>query len=592
MNTNKEILLEALRSTVKDIQSKILQEKTKINELSNKSLGEIKSLKAEDQMVYMNLKGYSTQRLEELAHLHGSPFFVRCDVKYDDAEIKTYYFAKHSFTDSSVYSWIAPVASVRFEKPGPIEYKLPNGTIQKAILLRKEQYMIVDGKVIFFSVETIDSPRDLIYQEHFSIRKGSFALPEIVAVMEKAQDMVIRAHHIGPFVISGPAGSGKTTLALHRVAYLVQAPDTSELYPRESVIVFVQDNGTKDYFSHLLPELGIHNVLITTFFEWASAILGLLNVNYISRSGTTEQEKDIIELNKLNLLHTGQIPEWNKMKTLLKKLDNDSIDRIDLATALVSYFNYHKKFEIKTVHNVVGKKGEITQKTRKRPLEYSLIVVDEFQNYMPEQLLLLNNCLNEKTKSVIYVGDIAQQIYSGTLRSWNDIGVTLNADREVRLHKVYRNTKQILDYIKSLGYKVEIPEGLKMGPEVCESIVSPQETIEYIQNLLATKKGIIGVVGKQIKDVVEIKNHFSAEPRVYAGTMADVQGVEFDIVCLVGIHNNMFSVDHLVDPVAIAEKKRIFKDLLYVALTRAIQEMHILGTSSLKEATKDFTFDL
>lgn len=66
--------------------------------------------------------------------------------------------------------------------------------------------------------------------------------------MEKAQDQVIRASHKGSLVIGGPAGSGKTTLALHRVAYLTQAPETSEFYPTKSIIVFVQDTGTKITF--------------------------------------------------------------------------------------------------------------------------------------------------------------------------------------------------------------------------------------------------------------------------------------------------------------------------------------------------------
>jgi len=101
---------------------------------------------------------------------------------------------------------------------------------------------------MFFSKEVEGRARELIYQEHFTNRKTGFMLPEIVAEMEKSQDQVIRAHHEGPLVISGPAGSGKTTLAFHRVAYLTQAPDTALHYREDSIIIFVQDNGTKEYF--------------------------------------------------------------------------------------------------------------------------------------------------------------------------------------------------------------------------------------------------------------------------------------------------------------------------------------------------------
>ena len=65
--------------------------------------------------------------------------------------------------------------------------KIADGTKRVGELLNKDQYMIVDGKIIFLSTESIQSARELIYQEHFSSLKTEFALPEIVAQMEKAQ---------------------------------------------------------------------------------------------------------------------------------------------------------------------------------------------------------------------------------------------------------------------------------------------------------------------------------------------------------------------------------------------------------------------
>ena len=84
--------------------------------------------------------------------------------------------------------------------------------------------------------------------------KGFFVLPEIVSQMEKTQDIVIRACYKNPLLISGPAGSGKTTLALHRIAYLLQAPDTNIIYDTDPAVVFVQDDKTKEYFSKIMDE--------------------------------------------------------------------------------------------------------------------------------------------------------------------------------------------------------------------------------------------------------------------------------------------------------------------------------------------------
>jgi DNA helicase IV len=584
MKIDKNKLLDNLKKLISSVQDSIKTEKSKVSELINKPLSEIKSLNPEDQMVYLNLKAHATERITELDNLHNSPFFVKCEMEVSSTkEKKTLYFAKHHFVDRNIYSWIAPIARIRFEKPGLVEYKLPEGRIEKGNLSHKEQYLIVDGKIVFFAIEDLDNPRELIYQEHFSNKIGGFVLPEIVAVMEKAQDTVIRAHHIGPFVISGPAGSGKTTLALHRVAYLVQSPDTSEHYPADLIIVFVQDNSTKEYFSHILPELGIKNVTITTFFEWASSILNIRDAIYVDRRGDSESDKDKKEFDRLNQISQGNIPSWNETKSFLSENIKTGIDRIDLTIALKSFYNKYSKFEIKTKYNAVVK-GEIKQKTRTTVLNYSLMIIDEFQNYMPEQLNLLQTCININTKSIIYVGDMAQQVLTGTLRSFDSIGLKLNSEREVRLHKVYRNTKQILEYIKNLDYKVEVPEGIKNGLEVKENIINTEdETIEYIEKLVINTKGLIGVIGKDSNSIDYLKKHFTDEKRVYVTTMILSQGVEFDVVCIVGINKSTFSVEHLENypQEYIDIKNKIQKDILYVALTRAISELHILGTCTL-----------
>ncbi len=606
MNKEKSILLESLRAVVKKTQEKITFEKERVRKIGSKSLAEVKNLSPQDQVVFFELRGYTEQSLEELEHLYGSPFFVKCELLYEkDRSKKILYFAKHSLSSEQIYSWVAPIAAVRFEKPGQVSYQLPSGRIEQAIMTSKEQYMIVDGKVIFFAAETTDSPRELIYQTHFSSRKSGFVLPEIVAVMEKAQDAVIRAHHVGPFVISGPAGSGKTTLALHRVAYLVQSPDTSPSYPKESVIVFVQDDGTKDYFSHLLPELGINNVKITTFFEWAAKILSLSDVTFIAQFGDSEHGGDVYELEKLKALRSPSDIPWNPdVFSVLKKyyelyFSEESqelfsqqkkgkiLDRIDVTIVLSLYLKTHGKFETQRKYQVVAKNGGLRSKTAKTPVIYSLMVIDEFQNYMPEQLLLLKKCINQDTKSVVYVGDMAQQVQLGTIRSWDEVGESVDGDRSVKLHKVYRNTKQILEYIKELGYEVNIPSELREGPNVIEkNITSSSDVFEYIEKLIFSNKGkTIGVISKDSKDIVELKIRFVKNEQVHVCTMIESQGVEFDIICIIGIRSDFLKVriSGSVSDDIISEKERIYKDLLYVALTRAIEEMHILGSCNLKK---------
>ena len=88
---------------------------------------------------------------------------------------------------------------------------------------------------------------------------------------------------------------------------------------------------------------------------------------------------------------------------------------------------------------------------------------------------------------------MAQQVKLGTFKKWDDINEIISSDRNVILNKVYRNTRNILSFIKNLGYRVDLPDGLKEGPPVVEKITStPEEEIRHIRELIPKyKKGNI-----------------------------------------------------------------------------------------------------
>lgn len=273
-----------------------------------------------ENLIEMLLHRLETQR--QLQIIYKSPYFVRCDVEFEDEKgIQTFYFGRFAFREDAIFSWVAPAASIRFESPGKFSYMLPNGNKRTGVLVRKDQYMIIDRQIFFLSSEALDYKRELVYQKHFTEQKPGFILPEIVEQMEKAQDTIIRSHYFGSFLVSGAAGSGKTTLALHRVAYLVQSPETEKMFNPSSIIVFVQDVSTKKYFSSLLPELGIYRVKITTFDEWAMRILGISSMSFIKRYGKTELEKDAYEYSKNAALLSIKISSSeNKIEEKLKKV--------------------------------------------------------------------------------------------------------------------------------------------------------------------------------------------------------------------------------------------------------------------------------
>jgi DNA helicase IV len=605
--TEKDRLLEAAKADITRTTSVIgglverLDESMEKAARAYRSIDSTESETAFEDRMRAEASGANTALIREsLAQLALSPYFARCDVVFDDEPNRPYYIAKFAASELGIYSWTTPVAALRFELPGRVRYQTPDGEWRDGHMTRRDQYMIARGHLNFMTTEGIGLERVLIYQEHFSGRKTGFVLPEVVAQMEKAQDTVIRAVPQGPFVISGPAGSGKTTLALHRVAYLRQSPETAELYPAESILILVQDSGTDDYFSHLLPELGIHDVVITTFAHWAIGQLGLGRYFYQPRPGDDETQRDRYEFAKVRALkgkiapvtkaelkspekillaHYRDYLDAGQMGLLTTQLQDNALDRFDL-TLLLRWQEQVAGMLMTTVEDVTYLRGGLTKrKQRLVPLEYSLVLVDEFQNYLPEQLRLLRG-ITDKKQSMLYIGDVAQQTQLGAIRDLAEIGEAVAPERVIKLEKVYRNTKQILEYIRGLGYDVEIPAGVAEGPTVAEHTARDVvEALQYIVGLTRAPGTLMGIIAPDPETIDTYRDYFSDDDSVHCMTIREAQGVEFDVVCLVGWGEDDGS-SHEADSNLLAERQRIMRDLLYVALTRAMKELHVIGSFS------------
>lgn len=587
---NKKELFEQAQKQASAVVEKIQNTYFATVEIAKKIRQRLKRTSGADQIIDTQVLENSEQRVFELEHLKSSPYFVRCEVLFEDKPREEIFFSKFNFSEENIYSWTAPAASVRFESPGDVSYKLPNGIRKEGRMFRKDQFMIVEGKIIFMASETVSTPRQLIHQEHLMAQKNSFVLPEIVELMEKKQDEVIRADFHGSYLISGPAGSGKTTLALHRAAYLALSPDTAEHFASGSIIVFVHDNSTKKYFSSLLPQLGINNAVITIFSDWAKEILGLASFGAVYRFGESEAEQDLYEYLKNKALkesgESAKSPEQlikiysqyfseELQERFKQQLEQKLLDRFDLTFLLKSQFDLSKGFKRLVSYVALSKSGKETIKRGLRPIEYSLIIVDEAENYLKEQIDLIKSCA-DKNRAVLYVGDLAQQTKLCTIKDWQEVGENFKGDRKVELFRVYRNTKEILTYIKNQGYEIVIPEELKSGSPVKECLID--NTIQeekYIKEIVEENpKAIIGVLQYDGAYLQRYKEDYKDSEKVFILSIDEAQGVEFDIVIFLNYETD-FDYDAYGLELA-EEKKRVRKDLDYVAMTRAMGELHVL----------------
>jgi DNA helicase-2/ATP-dependent DNA helicase PcrA len=220
------------------------------------------------------------QRLELLAN---EPYFGRLDFREEGkSEPLPLYIGKrgldHKKTSAPyVIDWRAPVASLFYSFTGgdaPVTYEAPDGTIQGDI--HRKRNLSIRDKELQRVVDSYERGGDNIglNDEFLLYRLGDKKdnrLRDIVSTIQAEQDLIIRAPRYKALIIQGAAGSGKTTVALHRLAFLLY--QYQQQIRAERMIIFAPNTMFLDYISGVLPELGVGNVRQTTFAEWALDIL-------------------------------------------------------------------------------------------------------------------------------------------------------------------------------------------------------------------------------------------------------------------------------------------------------------------------------
>ena len=216
------------------------------------------------------------ERLEHDRQMLRSPYFGRFDFAEQGSGREKIYIGRHTLMDEEsgdiyVYDWRAPISAVFYQYGlGPASYESPDGRIGGEVFL-KRQYRIEDSRLCYFFDSGVVVDDDIL--QDVLGHPASPAMRSVVETIAREQDRIIRDTGSDLLMVEGPAGSGKTVIALHRVAWLLYHGAQKGLTSRDIVAITPSDVFSR-YISGVLPELGEANISERTFDDLAAPLLG------------------------------------------------------------------------------------------------------------------------------------------------------------------------------------------------------------------------------------------------------------------------------------------------------------------------------
>ncbi len=394
-----------------------------------------------DEQYIQNMSKIYSNKLKNLNNAISVPYFARVDFKEDKQNnIQKIYIGKTGiFNDDYevvVTDWRAPISSIYYDgQLGNVEYECPDGII-KGDLSKKRVYTIENS--ILKDYQDIDiTTNDEFLQECLN-ENSEARLKNIISTIQSEQNKIIRAKMSNPLIVQGVAGSGKTTVALHRIAYLVYTYE-KEFNPDEFLII-APNKFFLDYISNVLPDLGVDYVRQQTFEEFmlenidANFEINPINVelsNIVNQNGKTDLIKKSANF-KSSLRFKELIDEFidKFLKSNLPKGDFKISDIVvfNHDEVIDMFMNYFKN------NSINDSKKMLTAILQKRVSNIANELIDR---------------LSEQRKSKLY--NIDKNLSDDKVK---EIRLEIFKETEYEMQQLFKGGKKlVLDYLKN--FKIE-----------------------------------------------------------------------------------------------------------------------------------------
>ena len=528
---------------------------------------EMRSMMAESdlQVSIMQSKGNYLQRL---FRIQNKPYFgsIRFKEEGSEEEDNIYIGITHveDKLDYYVHDWRSPICSMFYDyETGPASYKAPSGII-KGNIIKKRQYIIEDAELkhIFDNDLNIS---DSLLQEVLA-EESSDKMKNIVNTIQEEQNKVIRNTEDKNLIVEGIAGSGKTSVALHRIAFLLyRIPNLTS----SNVVVFTPNKVFSEYISNVLPELGEDNTYDMTFYDLLCQNINeykdienftdfisryykgnVDNYDIIKYKQSDEIIKDIIkfnnkleydnfieidteELNNMLNYKYNRFPLFERIKEISKRIASNNYEgstknASSIEKKLKELLNI--KLDLKDIFNnfYQSEYSKYKDKVNDKYLYYedaciflyikSLlvgfntnhvikeIVIDEAQDYNKLQYLIIKKTF--KTSNYTILGDTNQTINPYyKYDSLEELTSIFESSKYITLTKTYRSTGKIIDYTnKILGLNhVTAIRNDKASDIIFRNNITKNDFLTDINNLKTISKSI-AIITKNDKEAEKVYN--------------------------------------------------------------------------------------
>lgn len=544
------------------------------------------------------------QTVRQLEYLREVPYFGRIDfVENGEHFAEEIYIGRYGFRNKKtreydIYDWRTPIASMFYDSGiGEVSYRCPAGMIEGKLTC-KRQYKIENGELKFCYDTTVAVQDDVL--EEVLAENTDKVLRVIIDTITREQNQAIRQPHELNMLVTGPAGSGKTSVGMHRLAYLLY--HNRENLSAEKIVVLSRNQIFSSYISEILPELGEENVNDVMFdslvnrgiskeykkrdyYEQLEYLLKHKEGNLRSKAIELKYSAEFIAFLKENResfreRHTDFETVLEFYLYLLKKYTKDTIPEIAHYTrnqVRQGKMNYEDMLVVSYLRILLG---------AIKPMEdISHVVVDEAQDYNLLQLQIIRTLYPKAHFTIL--ADTNQAIHPLTsttdMQKMEEVFRTQYGIKEITLSKSYRSTAPINEfafniigihnpdlYVDRDGKAPEVricknrkKEIMQLLQEISENksvaiLTADLDSARYVQQKL-------GHMVAKTERVIQylLKPNDYLEEKIVAMPIMLAKGLEFDVVIVWDDRGEIYWEEN--------------KNLKYLMCTRALHELYFLS---------------